>query len=110
MHICWCTTNRPKWAEDSTNTHCESPHLARMMIATGPPNCQTSRENRVYALITVEENVAVEDRIATLESDVSHLRSDVADIKSDLKSLRSEVGIIKSELSSFKTDVARDLG
>lgn len=51
----------------------------------------------------------VEARIATLESDVRHIRSDVSDIKVDLRRLDDKFESMRTEFSGQIQDVRTDL-
>ena len=44
----------------------------------------------------------MEARIARLESDVGHLRTDVADIKVDLRALRDKVAMLGTMARGFQ--------
>ncbi|MDB6085357.1 MAG: hypothetical protein JWN43_3238 [Gammaproteobacteria bacterium] len=55
------------------------------------------------AAVAMKREIAVEDRIAGLESDMRYVRSDIAEMKGDIKSLGTE-------LHAFKTEVAKEFG
>ena len=55
------------------------------------------------ALMKKEDDMPVEDRLASLESDVKYLRSDVTEVKQRIQSL-------ENNLNSFKTEVAKEFG
>lgn len=57
-----------------------------------------------------EDNMSVEDRLASLESDVKYLCGDMADVKQHIKSLDSGIQNGRAELQSFKTEVAKEFG
>jgi predicted RNase H-like nuclease (RuvC/YqgF family) len=50
-----------------------------------------------------EDTMSVEDRLASLESDVKYLRNDMTDVKQHIRSL-------DNSLQSFKTEVAKEFG
>lgn len=54
--------------------------------------------------------MAIEERVARLESDVSFIRADIADIKADMRGLRGEVNSLKTDVYEFKTEVAKEFG
>jgi predicted RNase H-like nuclease (RuvC/YqgF family) len=55
------------------------------------------------ALMKKEDTMSVEDRLASLESDVKYLRNDMTDVKQHIRSL-------DNGLQSFKTEVAKEFG
>jgi predicted nucleic acid-binding Zn-ribbon protein len=55
------------------------------------------------ALMKKEDPMSVEDRLASLESDVKYLRNDMTDVKQHVRSL-------DNSLQSFKTEVAKEFG
>src|ERR1700716_535101 len=55
------------------------------------------------AAVAVKREVAVEDRMAVLESDMRYGRSDIDEMKGDIKSLGTE-------LHCFRTEVAKEFG
>jgi predicted RNase H-like nuclease (RuvC/YqgF family) len=55
------------------------------------------------ALMKKEDAMSVEDRLASLESDVKYLRNDMTDVKQHVRSL-------DNSLQSFKTEVAKEFG
>jgi chromosome segregation ATPase len=57
----------------------------------------------MHALMKKEDTMSVEDRLASLESDVKYLCNDMADVKESIKSL-------DHGLQSFKTEVAKESG
>ena len=62
------------------------------------------------ALMKKEDNMSVEDRLASLESDVKYLRNDMTDVKQHIKSLDNGVQNVRADLQSFKTEVAKEFG
>jgi len=62
------------------------------------------------ALMKKEYTMSVEDRLASLESDVKHLRNDMTDVKQHIKSLDNGVQNVRADLQSFKTEVAKEFG
>jgi len=55
------------------------------------------------AAVAMERQMAVEDRVASLESDMRYVRSDIAEMKSDLK-------FLGTQFHSFRTEVAKEFG
>jgi hypothetical protein len=55
------------------------------------------------ALMKKVDNMSVEDRLASLESDVKYLRNDMTDVKQHIR-------LLDSGLQSFKTEVAKEFG
>jgi predicted RNase H-like nuclease (RuvC/YqgF family) len=62
------------------------------------------------ALMKKVDNMSVEDRLASLESDVKYLRNDMTDVKQRIQSLDNGVQNVRAELQSFKTEVAKEFG
>jgi predicted RNase H-like nuclease (RuvC/YqgF family) len=62
------------------------------------------------ALMKKEDNRSVEDRLASLESDVKYLRNDMTDVKQHIQSLDNGIQNVRAELQSFKTEVAKEFG
>jgi hypothetical protein len=69
------------------------------------------------AAVTREMGMPSEERIANLESDVSHVLSTLVELKDDAKSMkggiqeiRGEAQELRVELHSFKTDIAKEFG
>ena len=62
------------------------------------------------ALMKKEHNMSVEDRLASLESDVKYLRNDMTDVKQHIQSLDNGVQNVRADLQSFKTEVAKEFG
>ncbi len=60
--------------------------------------------------VAEEDEMAVEDRVAKLESDVGHLRSDLGEVKLDLREVKLDLESLRTEVSVFKTEVATELG
>jgi chromosome segregation ATPase len=52
----------------------------------------------------------VEDRLASLESDVKYLRNDMTDVKQHIQSLDNGIQNVRADLQSFKTEVAKEFG
>ena len=61
------------------------------------------------ALMKKEDNMSVEDRLASLESDVKYLRSDMTNVKQHIQSLDNGIQNVRGDLQSFKTEVAKSL-
>ena len=62
------------------------------------------------ALMKKEDKMSVEDRLASLESDVKYLRDDMTDVKQRIQSLDNGVQNVRADLQSFKTEVAKEFG
>ena len=62
------------------------------------------------SLMKKEDNMSVEDRLASLESDVKYLRNDMTDVKQHIQSLDNGIQNGRAELQSFKTEVAKEFG
>jgi chromosome segregation ATPase len=61
-------------------------------------------------LMKKEYTMSVEDRLASLESDVKYLRNDMTDVKQHIKSLDNGVQNVRADLQSFETEVAKEFG
>src|SRR5579862_7908864 len=77
-------------------------HLAGRNICTARRCCMSA--------VAEEDDVAVEDRVAKLESDVGHLRSDLGEMKLDLREVKLGLRSLRTEVSVFKTEVAAEFG
>jgi len=62
------------------------------------------------ALMKKEDNMSVEDRLASLESDVKYLRNDMTDVKQHIQSLDNGIQNVRADLQSFKTEAAKEFG
>ena len=58
-----------------------------------------------FAELTNQRLTSLESDVSTLKSDVSTLKSDVGTLKSDVSTLKSDVGTLKSDVSTLKSDV-----
>ena len=62
------------------------------------------------ALMKKEYKMSVEDRLASLESDVKYLRNDMTDVKQRIQSLDNGIQNLGADLQSSKTEVAKEFG
>ena len=62
------------------------------------------------ALMKKEDTMPVEDRLASLESDVKYLRNDMTDVKQHIRLLDTGIQNLKADHQSFRTEVAKEFG
>ncbi len=59
-----------------------------------------------FAELTNQRLTSLESDVSTLKSDVSTLKSDVGTLKSDVSTLKSDVSTLKSDVGTLKSDVS----
>ena len=62
------------------------------------------------ALKQKDDTMSVEDRLASLESDVKYLRNDMTDVKRHIQSLDNGIQNVRADFQGFKTEVAKEFG
>jgi len=59
---------------------------------------------------TTERDMALDDRMAKMESDLTHVQADIGELKSDIRDIRTDIKGVYTELHGFKIEVAKEFG